>query len=198
MTLTNVLRAFVWVIWTPSVYRQMWLQQGLYWLVSELSPHHPHPRLWPALTTLAALEPSIRLIGAWDRAWPSWEPSGDIWLRLLTASRSRMGLRNWPACLVPFSWWPQSPHPTTVSSELLGGGWGGSLLPADRPNLAGVRGHASGHHLPLAPIQQVPSLLPPPVNSPSLPSPSLSKIEVVGSRSRSIRGAGGLVYLTPC
>lgn len=98
----------------------------------------------------------------------------------------------------PFLLMASAPPPTTASSELLGGAWGGSLLPADRPNLAGVRGHASGHHLPLAPIQQVPSLLPPPVNSPSLPSPSLSKIEVAGSRSRSTRGAGGLVYLTPC
>ena len=53
---------------------------------------------------------------------------------------------------------PASPLPAahlghaTASSELLGGGWGGgSLLPADRPNLAGVRGHTSSHHLPPTP-----------------------------------------------
>ena len=106
------------------------------------------PRPLPALTTLAALEPSIRLTGGLGLGLALLQELGPAIRRHLAPSSQSQDKEcgcgtDLPALPLP----PAHLGYPTASSELLGGAWGGGpLLPADGPNLAGVRGHTSRHH----------------------------------------------------
>lgn len=145
----------------------MWLQQDLYWPVSLSSQP---PRLLPALTTLAALESSIRLIRGLRLALALLQAAGPCHQEtsgsyFLQSQNQGYGYGTDIAVLpLSFAWLS---HPT-ASSELLG--WDGEGAPCflwtDQTWL-GWEAVLLATICLSPPVHQVPSLLPLPSTLPA-------------------------------